>query len=432
MRRCLHRKHSPSEVDRRILSPAGGGFRTVSFRPVAARRVEQRAKAVSPQRSTNVVPERSTNTLSASAAASTASSSKRTFEMSISPLTRSAKPSSLGETRISSATGQVVMWQCFPAIVAYWHDPSHSQVTTSGRARSNRESDGALPQATPSRTHSPRHRRNCHRGADRRTAADTRRSVPQALSLRMTWTETPPCSSPRWDHSRWTPTTGSSASPSGPTRSTWTRRHPWRTHPGRSVRYQKRWSRTSSVGLEHSSCGPFSAAPQAPAALVLLREWSGRSSPSSFGWMRWSIRETSSTGETDLEERFTSIIGDPQIPYVYVRGNHDSAANAKAIAAQPNTVVLHRSRSRACGYGGYGTHGSPQTRARGARRSHRAPDGDQTSNTGTPRGAGVAVICYRPVAQAGAGSRSIGVRAVDARNARRGPSSEVETTEEEP
>ncbi|HRW37194.1 MAG TPA: metallophosphoesterase [Aquihabitans sp.] len=43
---------------------------------------------------------------------------------------------------------------------------------------------------------------------------------------------------------------------------------------------------------------------------------------------------------TPIEARFVERIGDLGVPYVYIRGNHDSAATARAVAAQPNAVVL--------------------------------------------------------------------------------------------
>lgn len=52
---------------------------------------------------------------------------------------------------------------------------------------------------------------------------------------------------------------------------------------------------------------------------------------------------------TELEDRFTTIIGRLGIPYIFVRGNHDSAGTAAAVAAQPNAVVLDRSTTEAKG-----------------------------------------------------------------------------------
>ncbi len=43
---------------------------------------------------------------------------------------------------------------------------------------------------------------------------------------------------------------------------------------------------------------------------------------------------------TTFEARFVDRIGDLDVPYVFVRGNHDSAETARAVARQPNAVVL--------------------------------------------------------------------------------------------
>ena len=43
---------------------------------------------------------------------------------------------------------------------------------------------------------------------------------------------------------------------------------------------------------------------------------------------------------TAVEARFVERIGDLDVPYVYVRGNHDSAATAAAVAEQRNAIVL--------------------------------------------------------------------------------------------
>lgn len=43
---------------------------------------------------------------------------------------------------------------------------------------------------------------------------------------------------------------------------------------------------------------------------------------------------------TAAEAHFVERIGGLGVPYVFVRGNHDSAATAAAVAAQPNAVVL--------------------------------------------------------------------------------------------
>lgn len=43
---------------------------------------------------------------------------------------------------------------------------------------------------------------------------------------------------------------------------------------------------------------------------------------------------------TTVEGRYVEPIGDLGVPYVFVRGNHDSGDTARAVAAQPNAVVL--------------------------------------------------------------------------------------------
>ncbi|HEX4979699.1 MAG TPA: metallophosphoesterase [Acidimicrobiales bacterium] len=43
---------------------------------------------------------------------------------------------------------------------------------------------------------------------------------------------------------------------------------------------------------------------------------------------------------TTVEGRFVEPIGGLGVPYVFVRGNHDSASTAAAVASQPNAVVL--------------------------------------------------------------------------------------------
>lgn len=49
--------------------------------------------------------------------------------------------------------------------------------------------------------------------------------------------------------------------------------------------------------------------------------------------------DTSDWG-TDPEAQLLTRIGELQVPYVWVRGNHDSSATQAAVAAQPNAVVL--------------------------------------------------------------------------------------------
>ncbi len=49
------------------------------------------------------------------------------------------------------------------------------------------------------------------------------------------------------------------------------------------------------------------------------------------------------------ENRLINSVGTLGVPYVYIRGNHDSAATAALIAAQPNAVVLDDSATTVAG-----------------------------------------------------------------------------------
>jgi predicted phosphodiesterase len=59
----------------------------------------------------------------------------------------------------------------------------------------------------------------------------------------------------------------------------------------------------------------------------------------------FDINAVADTGDTtdwgtEPESRFVERIADVGVPYLWVRGNHDSSATAQAVAAQPNAVVL--------------------------------------------------------------------------------------------
>ena len=55
------------------------------------------------------------------------------------------------------------------------------------------------------------------------------------------------------------------------------------------------------------------------------------------------------------ENRLIGSVGALGVPYVYIRGNHDSAATAALIAAQPNAVVLDGSATTVAGLDLVGT-----------------------------------------------------------------------------
>lgn len=62
---------------------------------------------------------------------------------------------------------------------------------------------------------------------------------------------------------------------------------------------------------------------------------------------------------TSLEAGFVERIGDLDVPYVFVRGNHDSAATARAVAAESNAVVLDGEGETVAGLTFWGT-GDPR------------------------------------------------------------------------
>ena len=52
---------------------------------------------------------------------------------------------------------------------------------------------------------------------------------------------------------------------------------------------------------------------------------------------------------SQLESSFVDPIGSLGVPYVYIRGNHDSALTAAAVAAQPNAIVLENQTTTVAG-----------------------------------------------------------------------------------
>jgi predicted phosphodiesterase len=52
---------------------------------------------------------------------------------------------------------------------------------------------------------------------------------------------------------------------------------------------------------------------------------------------------------SQAESSYVSPIGDLRVPYVYVRGNHDSATTAAAVARQPNAIVLDNATTTVAG-----------------------------------------------------------------------------------
>ena len=57
---------------------------------------------------------------------------------------------------------------------------------------------------------------------------------------------------------------------------------------------------------------------------------------------------------TEFETQFVDRIGDLGVPYVFIRGNHDSSVTADAVAAQPNAIVLDGGRANVEGVAFWG------------------------------------------------------------------------------
>ena len=71
---------------------------------------------------------------------------------------------------------------------------------------------------------------------------------------------------------------------------------------------------------------------------------------------------------SEPENRLITSVGTLDVPYVYIRGNHDSAATAALIAAQPNATVLAGTAGDRGGHrrsSASPTPASPRTRAPG-------------------------------------------------------------------
>jgi predicted MPP superfamily phosphohydrolase len=75
--------------------------------------------------------------------------------------------------------------------------------------------------------------------------------------------------------------------------------------------------------------------------------------PSSWGMIRTVVQQFDIDAVVDTgdivdwgsgpETSYVSAIGALEVPYIYIRGNHDSAATAAAVGRQPNAVVLENS-----------------------------------------------------------------------------------------
>jgi hypothetical protein len=76
---------------------------------------------------------------------------------------------------------------------------------------------------------------------------------------------------------------------------------------------------------------------------------------------------------TSFESRFADRIADVGVPYVFIRGNHDSASTARSVARQPNAVVLEGDLVEVAGLRIW------ETAIRGSRQTSPGPEAATTS-----------------------------------------------------
>jgi predicted phosphodiesterase len=70
-----------------------------------------------------------------------------------------------------------------------------------------------------------------------------------------------------------------------------------------------------------------------------------------------AVADTGDTTDwgTEPETQLLARIGDLEVPYVWVRGNHDSGATQRAVATQPNAIVLDGDAATVAGLRFWGT-----------------------------------------------------------------------------
>ena len=78
------------------------------------------------------------------------------------------------------------------------------------------------------------------------------------------------------------------------------------------------------------------------------------------------------------EDRFVDNIGQLDVPYVYVRGNHDSRRTQEAVAAEPNAIVLDGDAAEVAGLRFWGI-GDPRYTPNKDQPSHGESEQDQAS-----------------------------------------------------
>jgi predicted phosphodiesterase len=115
----------------------------------------------------------------------------------------------------------------------------------------------------------------------------------------------------------------------------------------------------ANVGTLYSALSALPAPGGADHTVALLHVSDLHLNPAGFDLMRqvadqFQVDGVLDTGDiTDWgsrpENRLISAVGALDVPYIYIRGNHDSAATASLIASQPNATVLDDSATTVAG-----------------------------------------------------------------------------------
>jgi predicted phosphodiesterase len=115
----------------------------------------------------------------------------------------------------------------------------------------------------------------------------------------------------------------------------------------------------ANVGTLYSALSALPAPGGADDTVTLLHVSDLHLNPAGFDLMRqvadqFQVDAVLDTGDiTDWgsrpENRLISAVGALDVPYIYIRGNHDSATTAALIAAQPNATVLDDSATTVAG-----------------------------------------------------------------------------------
>lgn len=114
-----------------------------------------------------------------------------------------------------------------------------------------------------------------------------------------------------------------------------------------------------NVGTLYSALSALPAPGAARGTVVLLSVSDLHLNPAGFDLVEQVVKQFGVSGVLDTgditdwgsgpENRLISSVGALGVPYVYIRGNHDSAVTAALVAAQPNATVLDGSTATVAG-----------------------------------------------------------------------------------